>query len=96
MSVSFSIDKFKVNSAFDLKSELLLFVVVQFWGTPEVVTGQLADTPTRGLDNSRTSQLADWTSRGLDNSRMPPTGVFVVLIALLGYVDMMQLTESLA
>jgi len=38
------------------------------------VTGQLADTPTRGLPtrglvNSRTSQLADWTSRGLDNSR---------------------------
>jgi len=27
------------------------------------VTGQLADTPTRGL------QIADWTSRGLDNSR---------------------------
>jgi len=43
------------------------------------VTGQLADTPTRGLptrglDISRTGQLADWTSRGLDNlrSRMPP------------------------
>ena len=39
-----------------------------------MVTGQLADTPTRGLptrglDNSRTSQLADWTSRGLDNLR---------------------------
>ena len=43
------------------------------------VTGQLADTPTRGLptrrlDISRTGQLADcqladWTSRGLDNSR---------------------------
>jgi len=69
MSVSFSIDKFKVNSAFDLKSELLLFVVVQFWGTPEVLTGQLADTPTRGLptrglDISRTGQLADWTTLG--------------------------------
>jgi len=36
------------------------------------VTGQLADTPTRGLVNSRTRQLAYWTSRGLDNSRMPP------------------------
>jgi len=30
-----------------------------------VVTGQLADTPTRGLDISRTGQLADWTTRGL-------------------------------
>jgi len=29
------------------------------------VTGQLADTPTRGLDISRTGQLADWTTRGL-------------------------------
>jgi len=37
------------------------------------VTGQLADTPTRGLPtrglvNSHTNLLADWTSRGLDNS----------------------------
>jgi len=31
-----------------------------------LVTGQLADTPTRGLP---TRELADWTSRGLDNSR---------------------------
>ena len=30
-----------------------------------MVTGQIADTPTRGLDNSRTGQVADWTSRGL-------------------------------
>ena len=35
-----------------------------------LVTGQLADTPTRGLptrglDDSRTGRLADWTSRGL-------------------------------
>ena len=34
------------------------------------VTGQLADTPTRGLptgglDISRTGQLADWTTRSL-------------------------------
>jgi len=34
------------------------------------ITGQLADTPTRGLptrglDISRTGQLADWTTRGL-------------------------------
>ena len=40
------------------------------------VTGQLADTPTRGLptrglDDSRTGHLAYWRSRGLDNSRMP-------------------------
>ena len=39
-----------------------------------MVTGQLADTPTRGLptrglDDSQTRQLAYWTSRGLDNSR---------------------------
>jgi len=38
------------------------------------VTGQLADTPTRGLptrglDILRTGQLADWTTRGLDKSR---------------------------
>ena len=38
------------------------------------VTGQLADTPTRGLPtrglvNSRTGHLADWSTRGLDNSR---------------------------
>ena len=36
---------------------------------PRTVTGQLADTPTRGLptrglDNSRTGQVADWTTRG--------------------------------
>jgi len=41
---------------------------------PLGVTGQLADTPTRGLPtrglvNSRTSQIADWTSQGLVNSR---------------------------
>jgi len=39
-----------------------------------VVTGQLADTPTRGLptrglDDLRTGQLVDWTSRVLDKSR---------------------------
>jgi len=33
------------------------------------VTGQLADTPTCGLDDSRTGHLADWSTRGLDNSR---------------------------
>ena len=38
------------------------------------VTGQLADTPTRGLptrglDDSLTGHLADWSTRGLDNSR---------------------------
>ena len=38
------------------------------------VTGQLADTPTRGLptrglDDSQTGQLADGTARGLDKSR---------------------------
>ena len=54
-----------------------------------VVTGQLADTPTRGLPtrglddsrywtsrgwvNLRTRQLMYWTNRGLDNSRIPPT-----------------------
>jgi len=37
------------------------------------VTGQHAETPTRGLpirglDNSRTGHLADWSTRGLDNS----------------------------
>ena len=38
-----------------------------------MVTGQLADTPTRGLptrglDDSWTGHLADWLTRGLDNS----------------------------
>ena len=38
------------------------------------VTGQLADTPTRGLptrglDDLRTGHLADWSTSGLDNSR---------------------------
>jgi len=38
------------------------------------VTGQLADTPTRGLptrglDDSRTGHLADWSTRALVNSR---------------------------
>jgi len=40
------------------------------------VTGQLADTSTRGLDDSWTGHLTDWTgqlaawsTRGLDNSR---------------------------
>ena len=37
-------------------------------------SGQLADTPTRGLptrglDDSRTGHIADWSTRGLDNSR---------------------------
>jgi len=39
-----------------------------------MVTGQLADTPTRGLptrrlDDSQTGHLADWSTRGLDSSR---------------------------
>jgi len=39
-----------------------------------MVTGQLADTPTRGLptrglDDSRTGHLADWSTRGLNNFR---------------------------
>ena len=34
----------------------------------KLVTGQLTDTPTRGLDYSRTGHLADWSTRGLDNS----------------------------
>ena len=41
---------------------------------PIMVTGQLADTPTRGLpsrepDDSRTGHLADWSTSGLDNLR---------------------------
>ena len=35
---------------------------------PQGVTGRLADTPTRGLDNWRTSHLADWTTRGLTDA----------------------------
>jgi len=34
-----------------------------------VIPGQLADTPTRRLDDSRTGHLVDWSTRGLDNSR---------------------------
>jgi len=32
------------------------------------VTGQLADTPSRGLVSSRTGQVADWTARRLRKS----------------------------
>jgi len=53
-----------------------IFVSCKFpsvW-TENRVTGQLADTPTRGLptrglDDSRTGHLSDWPTRGLDNSR---------------------------
>jgi len=50
----------------------------------EMVTGQLADTPTRGLstrglDNSRTGQVADWTTRGCH--RRLSCLVFVLLAA---------------
>jgi len=43
-------------------------------GVGQAVTGQLADTPTRGLptrglDDSQTGHLADWSTRGQDNSR---------------------------
>ena len=43
-------------------------------GPVVTVTGQLVDTPTRGLptrglDDWRTGHLADWSTRGLDNSR---------------------------
>jgi len=63
-----------------LSVSFLVYVLV--WSPPpHMVTGQLADTPTRGLVNSRSRQLADWTSHGLHNSRMLPTGVFVVFIA---------------
>jgi len=39
-----------------------------------MVTGQLVDTPTRGLptrglEDSRTGHVADWSTRRLDNSR---------------------------
>jgi len=37
------------------------------WRIFMTVTGQLADTPTRGLDISRTGHLAEWSTRGLDN-----------------------------
>ena len=33
-------------------------------GVGQAVTGQLADTPTRGLDDSQTGHLADWSTRG--------------------------------
>jgi len=33
------------------------------WHVKHMVTGQLADTPTRGLDISRTKQVEDWTTR---------------------------------
>ena len=51
------------------------------------VTGQLADTPTRGLDDSRTGHLVDWSTRGLDNSRTgqvaDATGDFACLVFVL-------------
>ena len=60
-----------------------------------VVTGQLVDTPTRGLptrglDDSRTGHLADWSTRVLGKSRTgqladvtgdSPCLVFVLLAA---------------
>ena len=50
-------------------------------GIVQPVTGQVADMPTRGLDDSRTSQLAGWTSRGLDNSWMPPATLRALLLS---------------
>jgi len=59
------------------------------------VTGQLADTPTRGLptrglDDSRTGHLADWSTRGLDNSRTgqlaDAIGDFACLVILFGSI----------
>ena len=52
----------------------IYFEVLQHYGWEFMVTGQLADKPTRGLptrglDDSRTGHLADWSTRGLDNSR---------------------------
>ena len=38
-------------------------MVTNQWWLVTRVTGQLADTPPRGLDISRTGQLADWTTR---------------------------------
>jgi len=59
--------------------------------------GAAAQMPARTLDPRYSG---NWTTRGLptrglDYSRIPPTGVFVVLIAWLGYVDIIQLTKSL-
>ena len=60
-----------------------------------MVTGQLADTPTRGLptrglDDLRTGQLVDWTSRVLDKSRTgqlaDAIGDFACLVFLFGGV----------
>ena len=52
------------------------------------VTGQLADTPTRGLDDSRTGHLADWSTRVLDKSRTgqlaDATGDFACLVFAFG------------
>jgi len=48
---------------------------------PNMVTGQLADMPTRGLDKSRTGQLAV--------SQMPLAIVLDVLIAWLDYVNIL-------
>jgi len=54
-----------------------------------LVSGQLVDTPTRGLptrglDDWRTGQLADYTTRGLDKSRtgqlVDATGNFACLV----------------
>ena len=51
-----------------------------------MVTGQLEDTTTRGLVNSRIGQVADWTSRGLNNSRMPPA-TLCALFSILGTIN---------
>jgi len=51
------------------------------------MVGQLADTPTHGLDDSRTGHLADWSTRGLDNSHTgqvaDATGDFACLVFVL-------------
>jgi len=56
----------KLNTVFQ-RSTAFVFAVNE-WVAVCPVAGQLADTPTRGLDDSRTGHLADWSTRRLDNS----------------------------
>ena len=53
-----------------LQSYVTYLLFTQKFRLVASVTGQLADTPTRGLptgglDDSRTGHLADWSTRGL-------------------------------
>ena len=56
--------KLKLNLSLSLTLTLIQTVTLL-----NLVTGQLVDMQTRGLDHSCTGHLVDWSNCGLDNSR---------------------------